>query len=237
MTSAGDATTELEPSVAVPERRAEPVLSLVDAGVTGPLGTVFGPVAFSNERPVTVVVGPRGSGRTSLLLSLAGRMRLADGGLTVLGETRLARIRRRTGIAGFADIDALEPTVSVAAMLRERIAWVMPWYRRAPRVTGELARELLEPAFGDAPQPDADTLVRDLSEAQDLLLRIALALFEDPRMIVVDDLDQVRDPGERRRVADRLDALAAHGTAVVCATSDPRDAGLFAAERRATLRL
>ena len=241
---------------------------LDEALVTGPRGTVFGPLSHgtgtsaagagaatttatrtmpevATGRGITVVLGQQGSGRTSLLLCLAGRMRLTGGSLRVLGTSSLAEIRALTAIAGFAEIDALEPSVTVGATLRERLAWALPWYRRAPRVTQKVAHELLTPAFGDptptvrttnvsagagttgVAQPAPRTLVRDLDPAQAVLLRIALALIDDPQMLVIDDFDELKNPRDRQRVAERLSALSRDGIGVVLATSDPRDVELF----------
>ena len=204
-------------------------IELRGAEVRGSRGTVFGPLTASSDRPVTVVRGSRGTGRTSLLLAIAGRMRLSEGSLVTLGATKPAEIRRRVGIAGFAEIDALEPAVSLGATLRERLAWAMPWYRRTPRMTPELASELLGAAFGEYEQPGPAMLVRELTPAEEMLVRVSLALIEAPELIVIDDFDALRDPAERAIVAERLQALAAGGIRIVLATSDPGDAALFTA--------
>ncbi|PRI10405.1 ATP-binding cassette domain-containing protein [Leucobacter massiliensis] len=206
---------------------ASEVLALRDATIRGPRGTVFGPLTSVSRRPVTAVLGPRGSGRTSLLLAATGRMRLSAGRVTVLGEDRPAAIRRRSGIAGFAQIDALDPDVSVGAALRERLAWALPWYRRTPRMSDALTSELLAQAFGEYAHPQRRTLVGELSPAEELLLRVALALVEDPSLLAVDDLDALREPGERAILAERLRALADDGIRVLTATSDPGDLSLL----------
>lgn len=207
------------------------------ATVTADRGTVFGPVTVASASPVSVVLGSRGTGRTALLLSISGRMKLSGGELTTLGETRLSEIRSRTGVVGFEAIDALEHAVTLGAILRERLAWAMPWYRRTPRITPELSSELLAAAFGEFEQPDPSTLVRELGAAEEMLVRIALALMEGPELLVVDDFDAVRDPAERAVVAERLSALATQGISVVLATSDPGDAELFATHEPIVIEL
>lgn len=234
---------------------ADPVLELRGAAVRGKRGTVFGPLDAESRGAVTVLLGGRGSGRTSLLLCLGGRMRLSEGSLAVLGETargrareraQAGRIRRASGVAGFEALDALEPAAALGDTLRERLAWASPWYRRIPRMTPERSRELLAPAFGGLPQPDPDALVRELNPADEMLVRIALALIEAPALLLVDDFDALRDPADRALVASRVAALAAgSGTAgmpgapaapgatpalpIVLATSDPGDVELLAA--------
>ena len=209
------------------------VIALNGASVRAARGPVFGPLDAASDSPITVVIGARGSGRTSLLLSLSGRMRLSDGSAAVLGadlatRSGLAETRRRVGVAGFAELDALELSVTVGDTLRERLAWAMPWWRRTPRVTPELSSELLAEAFGEYEQPTPKTLVRELDPASEMLLRIALARIEGPEMLCIDDFDALLSPTERALVAERLRELAAHGVRVVVATSDPSDAALLA---------
>lgn len=204
------------------------VIALQEASVRAARGTVFGPLSTQSSSPITVVVGDRGSGRTSLLLSLSGRMRLSSGSVEVLGidagtRSGLAQIRTRTGVAGFEAVDSLEPSVTVCDTLRERLAWAMPWWRRTPRLTPERSNELLAETFGDLPLPAPDMLVRELDPASEMLLRISLARIERPELLCIDDFDALRSPAERERVAQRLDALAAHGVRLVVATSDPSD--------------
>lgn len=211
---------------------AGPVFAVEAARIQGPRGPVFGPLDASSQHNITVVLGASGSGRTSLLLALSGRMRLQSGTLEVQGETETRAIRRHTGIAGFSEIDALEPSVTLAATLRERLSWELPWYRFTPRITADIARELLGPTFGTAAYPDPAQLCRELTPVDDLLARVALALIAQPSLIVVDDFDSVRDPAGRASVATRLAQL---GIPVVVATSDPGDVGLF--DEPATIQL
>jgi ABC-type branched-subunit amino acid transport system ATPase component len=221
------------------------VLDARAAHVRGARGAVFGPLDATSAQPVTVVLGDRGSGRTSFLLATAGRMRLTSGRLTVLGRDTSrasAGVRRRAGIAGFDGIDDLEPVVPVGAVVRERLSWESPWYRRTPRVTAARLAALLGPVLGDVPVPDPGLLVRDLSEAQDLLVRVALALLSRPEVLVVDDLDAVKNPHERAVVARCLEALTdpahpQHVRAVVLGSADPRDVHLLTPDRTAVVTL
>lgn len=208
------------------------VFSLEQATVTGPRGAVFESLNATSNKQQTVVIGTRGSGRTSMLLVLAGRMKLDSGDVQVLGLTGTSQIRRATGIAGFGEIDALESQVTLAATVRERLSWEMPWYRRVPKVTDDVVRELLAPAFGETKIPAAKTLCRDFTPAEEMLVRISLALIASPSLLVVDDFDALRDPADRKLVAARLCALS---IPVVVSTSDAADAELFAAPAIITL--
>ena len=210
----------------VPGGVGTPWIVARDLQQRGARGTVFGPLSCDIRADVLMIVGARGAGSTSLLLTLAGRMRVQLGELEVLGLDARAHaraIRRASGIAGFTGIDDLVETVTVADMLHERRRWAGPWYRPSGRSDRAAAEQLLAPVLSGELMPDLRTDVRDLPEEQAFLLRVGLALLEHPRLLVVDDLDHVHHPDARRRVLSRLAALPAHGVRVAVATTDPRD--------------
>ncbi|WP_149202058.1 AAA family ATPase [Actinotalea subterranea] len=187
-------------------------------------GLVYGPVDLEiAEGALAVIQGPQGGGRSSLLLTLVGRM-VADAPsrLTVLGEALPARrtaVQRRAAIAGFAGIDDLDEGVTVQEVVRERLAWLAPWYRRTPSVGQRTFTALAAPVFGDRPIPRVDTLIWDLDEVDAMLLRILLAMLQEPELLAVDDVDQVHDSARRQIVWDRLAAIAATGTTVVASVA------------------
>src|SRR4051794_17281994 len=194
--------------------------------LTGDRGRIYGPVDLDvPEGSLAVLRGQQGSGRTSLLLTLAGRM-VPDTSsqLVVLGyvlpRDRTA-LQREAAVAGFAGIDELDDSVTVAQHVRERLGWLSPWYRRQPRPDQSVVDAVLAPVFGDLPVPAAQTVVWHLDEVEALLLRVALAMAQRPRLLVVDDLDQVHDPDRRLIVWDRLDALTRDGLTVIAATAAP----------------
>ncbi|WP_426592335.1 ATP-binding cassette domain-containing protein [Cellulomonas sp. McL0617] len=192
--------------------------------LTGDRGAIYGPLDLDVATgELTVVRGPQGSGRTSLLLTLAGRMVPDEpSSLVVLGHALpddRGALQREAALAGFAGIDDLDESVTVAQHVRERLAWLSPWYRRLRRPDQGVVDALLAPVFGDVPVPAAQTVVWHLDEVEALLLRIALAMAQRPRLLVVDDLDQVHDPARRRLVWDRLEALTDDGLTVVAASA------------------
>lgn len=206
---------------------ANPVVRARRLALHGPRGRVYGPVDLDVAAgELLLVQGAQGSGRTSLLLTLAGRMAPdADTRLDVLGH-RLPRerraVQRDAAIAGFGGIDDLDQSVTVGALVRERLAWLGPWYRRQARPTQRTLDEALAPAFGDRPVPAPGTVAWDLDELDAMLLRLGLALLQRPRLLVVDDVDQVLDDARRQVVWTRLEQLAADGLTVVaaCASAD-----------------
>ena len=75
--------------------------------------------------------------------------------------------------------------------------------------------EVCAPVFGDSPAPKAKQLIHELDEADNLLLRIALAMLSKPELLVVDDIDALHDTDSRRRVWEALHGLADAGLTIV----------------------
>lgn len=206
------------------QEAATPAISARGLRLHGRRGEVYGPVDVDVPAGELVVVqGPQGAGRSSLLLTLAGRM-VPDptSRLVVLGEPLPARrraVQRRSAVAGFAGIDELDEAVTVGAALRERLAWTSPWWSRVPRVDQRTVARHVAPVFGPRPLPKVDTLVWDLDEVDAMLLRIALAAVHRPELLVVDDVDHVHDDARRQMVWGALERLQARGTTVVAAVA------------------
>ena len=185
-------------------------------------GPVYGPVSLDIGPGVTALCGPSGSGRTSMLLTLAGRMKQSSGSAEVLGHSipRAARrVQKRTAIAGFDGIDSLEDSVSVGSAVREREAWISPWWKFVSSPSDRQFAALATPIFGSAPLPKVSDTIWDLTELQSLLLRITLAMMSKPEVLFVDEIEQLHEAASRRILWENLAAIAAQGTVVVVAAT------------------
>ncbi|WP_226346106.1 MMPL family transporter [Agilicoccus flavus] len=119
--------------------------------VSGPLGPVVSGLDLRLDRgQVCALTGPEGSGKTSALLALAGRMQHSRGDLEVAGavlpeQTRV--VRARVGLAELPTVNPLDDEVDVRQHIAERLATrlLLPWSR--PRdVDAVLA--LVDEAYG-----------------------------------------------------------------------------------------
>jgi hypothetical protein len=193
-----------------------PVITATGLGVDGEHGPLFSGVDLELTPGFHAIQMPGGPGQTTLLLTLAGRFKASRGSLSVLGEKTPRAIRRHCSIAAFDDIDELEESVTVATVLAEQRRWLAPWYSLVPLQAGQA--ELTE-VFGDTPPPSPDAYIVELSDLELFLLRITLSLLSDRPILVVGDLEQVRDNSRRAIAVDRLGAIAEHRTVVVGVTN------------------
>ena len=203
---------------ATPPPTPRPGITARGLSVSGPDGVAFGPLDLRLPAGgLHVLHGPSGSGRTSLLLTLAGRFKPVAGDLEVLGARNARAIRGISTIAGFRDIDVLDDAVRVRDVLNEQIVWDTRWFRRASKVDAQDYDRLCGPVFGPRPLPPLDLYIGDLAELDRMLLRVALAAFFSPELLVVDDLEQVRSLPEQAELIDRLIELGERATVVASA--------------------
>ncbi|MEU5769321.1 ATP-binding cassette domain-containing protein [Streptomyces asoensis] len=200
-------------------------------GLRGPRGWAFRNIGVDAEPGSLIAVkGPSGSGRTSLLLALTGRMKATEGTATVGGARlpkQMAAVRRFAGLAHVAGVTDLDPALTVGEHLRERAL--------LERRFGGPVRDLLRPraqrtatarlridaalaAAGldrEALPKGSRTAVRDLERLEALRLSVALALIGRPGLLGVDDVDLKLSDAERVEVWELLSSLAASGTTVL----------------------
>lgn len=189
-----------------------PALVADDLLATGPRGVIFGPLALT-ARPgeVLAIVGTGGSGRTSLLLALAGRLRIAGGRVALgRGDTDPRALRAAVSVARASDVMDLDEHWTVDEAVTNRAVLL----RRAvePAVRGRLT------ALGVELSPASPLHAMDPLHAT--LLHVALAAAEDRPVLVVDDVDRGLAPQDEARVWSVLAGIAAEGRAVVGATTD-----------------
>lgn len=219
-------------------------------GLEGPRGWAFRGVDIDAPAGSLIAIeGPSGSGRTSLLLALTGRMKATEGTAAV-GEARLPKqlgaVRRVSALAHVTGVTDLDPALTVGEHLRERAL--------LQRRFGGSVRELLRPraerasearlrvdtalaAAGldrEALPKGTRTAVRDLERIEALRLSVALALVGRPRLLGVDDTDLKLSEAESAEVWDLLRSVTGSGTTVlaVCAEAPQDTVALSTRPRR-----
>ncbi|MGW3628105.1 metal ABC transporter ATP-binding protein [Streptomyces sp. NPDC000880] len=197
--------------------RGEPVISLRDAALAYGDRVLWSGLDL-DVRPgeFLAVLGPNGSGKTSLLRVLLGRQQLTEGSLTVLG-----RAPRR----GSRHIGYVPQAKSLPAhtMLRARdlVQLGLDGHRWGPSLAPRAIRRRVDDILASVGATlYADVPVGRLSGGEQQRVRIAQALATDPRILLCDepllslDLQHQRTVttlvDRRRRCADTAVVFVTH---------------------------
>jgi putative ABC transport system ATP-binding protein len=167
---------------------------------------------------LTVVAGPSGSGKSSLLHLVAARDRPSAGELDVLGTdvaeatTRALRDlrRRRVGFVAQRSSTALFPHLTAAQQLRQ----VAALRGRSVDVGATLDSVALGDRAGHRPATS--------SGGEQQRLAVAAALVGDPDLVVADEPTAELDHDNADLVMSALLAAARRGSAVVVSSHDDR---------------
>ncbi|CAN3130718.1 ATP-binding cassette domain-containing protein [Mycobacterium sp. smrl_JER01] len=201
----------------------EPAIVARTITLRGPWGPVYGPVDLEIEAGgVTILVCPPGSGRTALLMTLAGRMRPDSGSLSVFGRTRVREIFAHAALAAIESLDDVAESVTVRDLITEQLRWDARWYKLIRRADEAALARICGPVFGDLPLPPLSEYVEELTELDGLLLRIALADTAKPPLLVVGDIEQVTSDHHRELLVSRLVELGRTQTVVTASTNGVR---------------
>jgi ABC-2 type transport system ATP-binding protein len=218
-TTSTDITALIEVDGRLPVPSEQPLLVAEGLGLRGGRGWVYRDIALRvPPGGLAAVAGPAGSGRTMLLLTLAGRAKPKTGLLTVAGDTAVRSIRRAVAVARITGAAELEPDLRVrdhAHELRSLLGRGVDF--AAARSTVGLTA------------PD-DALVADLDTVQATLLAVTLAVAAGPRAVVLDDLDRDTTPAQTDTLWAALRDLTQFDIAVIASCTDPGPAEAHGAE-------
>lgn len=193
-------------------------IEAVGLSLTTREGPVFSDVSLEFGRgAVACLVGRAGSGRSALLLAIAGRLRGWTGSLRVGGldaDAASAQVRQLVSVARIDTLVDQEKQLSVSDSVVERalIDGIDP--EEARRRLADIERVL-----GVRLPPDE--LVGRLSAVDQTLLCVALALLKPADAVVLDDADRDLDAQELRELGAALRRLADQDITVVVSVHDP----------------
>ena len=169
----------------------------------------------------TVVMGPSGSGKSSLLYllggldrSTAGQISVNDERLDQMDENALALFRRRTMGFIFQSFNLIS---SMSAL--ENVAFPMQFAGKSIAQRNERASQLLE-QVGLADR--SDHRPSELSGGQQQRVAVARALVNDPSIILADEPTGNLDTVSGIAVMQLLSDLHRSGRTVLVVTHDPR---------------
>jgi iron complex transport system ATP-binding protein len=195
-----------------PDPSPSPVLRLDGVTVVRGGTTVLHDISWcvgGGER--WVVLGPNGSGKTTIVDLAAGYLFPSSGTVEVLGGT-LGRVdvrarRARLGLTSADLSKQLRPDVAaVEVVMSGRHGALETWWHDYGAADRERARLLLEQG-GVARL--ADHPYRTLSEGERQQVLLARALVAEPELLLLDEPNAGLDMGARESLVHRLGRLAA----------------------------
>ena len=162
------------------------------------------------------VLGPSGSGKSSLLAVLGGLERPDSGSVQLDGralEPDSIKTRHRLGLVlqGYGLVSLLTAAENVEVALQAR------------GVTGRRAKEAAACALADLRIAEVgDKLLEKLSGGQQQRVAIARALVTQPDVVLADEPTAELDHDAQDIVIGRLQEAAERGATIVIATHDPQ---------------
>jgi ABC-type multidrug transport system ATPase subunit len=165
-----------------------------------------------------VIAGESGSGKTSLLLTLGGRMKPTEGAVTVGGLTKPHEIQRISALGVIKGVNELEPELTIGEHVREALDIRYSLLRRN---RDRKIAEVLDRAGLDW---DPRIMAHTLAPEEQQLLGIALALTGEPQLLLIDDVDLRLKPDRQTLLWQEIRKLTADGLTIVATCADPRPA-------------
>lgn len=169
----------------------------------------IGPIDLDiSGQGTTIVIGPNGSGKTSLLRMMHGLQRLSAGEIT--WACPLVEARRKQGFV-------FQAPIMMRRSVMDNVTYPLTLTgmdRRAAQAAG--AEWLARVGLGDAARRDA----LRLSGGERQKLALARALIRDPEILFLDEPCAALDGRATREIEEILQAAVAAGTRLVMSTHD-----------------
>ena len=158
-----------------------------------------------------VVLGPNGSGKTTMFELASGYLHPTRGAVEILGrrlgQVDVRRLRERIGLVSTALVKKLLPGITGAdVVVSGRRGALEPWWQEYDSEDWERARKLLADAGFDYV---ADRSFGFLSDGERQQVLLARALMGRPDLMLLDEPAAGLDVGGRERLVGYLGRLAA----------------------------
>ena len=179
------------------------------------------------EGACTIILGPNGSGKSTLLRAILGRIPLSSGTITCLGSPLASwkrdALARVVGVVPQGEYEAF-PLTTRALVAMGRYPHLGPWRSEGPADVAAIENAMTR---CDVTQ-FAERMVDTLSGGEGQRARIARALAQEPRALVLDEPTASLDLKHEMEVLVLLQSLAASGTTIVLVTHNLSVAAQYA---------
>lgn len=163
-------------------------------------------VTATVEPGITGLLGPNGAGKTTLLQLAAGLMHASGGEVRVFGASPVKNPGIYRHVALVPEREALPAMLSARTFVEARATLLG---LRDPRGAAKAALEMVEM------DTVADRAVGGFSKGMRQRTKLAAALVQQPRLVLLDEPFNGLDPRQRLQMMRLLEARAAEGTAVL----------------------
>ncbi len=177
------------------ESRAKAVYALRDVSLTVHEGQIVG------------LIGPNGAGKSTLLNLIAGLILPSEGAVTVCGHPARS-IAARRGLGYMPEHPVFPGLYTARAILRYHGALLGYTSAVIARLTDRSIEQLQMQEFIDRP-------ASDFSQGMKQRLALAVALLNDPQLLLLDEPSNGLDPVGIVQLRDLLKALRDAGAAIV----------------------
>ncbi len=156
---------------------------------------------------ITGFIGPSGAGKTTLIRSIVGRLHVAPGTVTVLGEPAGSKALRST-VRYMTQELSVYPDLTVG----ENLAYFCRMAGLNRKESKHTVNRLLETM---ELKSKTRTLVSELSGGQKQRVSLAIALIGKPKLMVLDEPTVGLDPVLREKLWKLFHELVAQGTTLI----------------------